>query len=181
MNFKTNIIVFVVIFVLAFSAYTEYRLSGVSQELKEVVVNANNSKPDPALAEENFVASLATPKDTFNSHLKALANNDEVTLYRTYSPGYLNLYQTLINSDDYQKTTKGVTLGHRKRENIKKWGEKYDLPEITFEKIEGNGAYLEYKTGLGGTTHIVFIKEGNDWKIATLPEYRKTEQTIFKS
>lgn len=177
MKFKTKVIVFAASFVLAFSAWTEYQSVSAAQDLKELVVNASNLRADTTLAKENFTFSLATPKDTYESYLTALANNDETALYRTFSPGILDMYQNLINSDTYQKTTKGLTLGDRIRVRFQESGRSYNLPEIDFEKIEGNGAYLRCKNA--GAPFLLFIKEGNDWKIATLPEYKKTAQTMF--
>lgn len=171
MYFKITAITFFAIISLSLAGCAGNFSSTDKDELKQFVKKKDDSNISKPKAKPTFQVSLASPKDTYKSRLKALADKDEAALYLTFSKGFIELNR--ISAEFKQKEGK-------EPENFKFWGgESGEFPEIFGEKIEENRAYLQFKPKLEdgklGFMTIYFIKEENDWKIATMPEYREAE------
>lgn len=171
MYFKSISIAFLAIIYISLVGCGVNISSTDKDELKQFVKNNEDSNISKPNAKPTFQVSLASPKDTYKSRLKALAEKDEAALYLTFSKGFLELNR--LSAEFKRKEGK-------EPDNFRFWGgESGEFPEMFGEKTEENRAYLQFKPKLEdgklGFMTIYFIKEENDWKIATMPEYREAE------
>jgi hypothetical protein len=103
-----------------------------------------------------FDKEPATPKQTFETYVRALKKKDITTMK-------LLLSKDTIKMHEQEAKSSGVTLDDIvKRETL--IGEGQSTVEYRNEKIEGDHATLEYKN-LNQWETIPFVKEDGEWKI----------------
>jgi hypothetical protein len=99
----------------------------------------------------------ASPKETFQTYVKALSNNDTKTMR-------LLLSSETVKMHEQEAKSQNVTLDDiLKRETLFTAGQK--VVEYKDEKIEGDKATLQVKNSYGIWETVPFIRENGEWKI----------------
>jgi hypothetical protein len=99
----------------------------------------------------------ATPKETFQTYVKALSNNDTKTMKLLLSAETLKMHEQ-------EAKTQNVPLEEiLKRETLFTEGQK--VVEYKDEVIEGDKATLQVKNPYGMWETVPFVREDGEWKI----------------
>ena len=99
----------------------------------------------------------ATPRKTFETYIKALKQKDTTTMKVLLSDATMKMHEQEAKSQ-------GVTVDDIvKRETL--FSEGQTTVEYRNEKIDGNKATLEVKTGYGTWETVPFVLEDGSWKI----------------
>jgi hypothetical protein len=99
----------------------------------------------------------ATPLETFKTYTKAIKQKDTTTMK-------LLLSDATIKMHEKEAKAQGVTVDDIvKRETL--FSESQSTVEYRNEKIEGDKATLQIKTGYGTWETVPFVKEDGVWKI----------------
>lgn len=99
----------------------------------------------------------ASPKETFQTYVKALSNNDTKTMKLLLSAETLKMHEQ-------EAKTQNVALEEiLKRETLFTEGQK--VVEYKDEKIEGEKATLQVKNPYGMWETVPFVQENGEWKI----------------
>ena len=99
----------------------------------------------------------ATPKQTFQTYVKALSQNDTKTMKLLLSAETLKMHEQ-------EAKTQNVSVDDIvKRETLFAEGQK--VVEYKDEKIEGEKATLQVKNSFGMWETVPFVLENGEWKI----------------
>lgn len=99
----------------------------------------------------------ASPKETFQTYVKALSNNDTKTMKLLLSSETVKMHELEARS---QKVPVDEII---RRENLITAGQK--VVEYKDEKIEGDKATLQVKNPYGMWETVPFVRESGEWKI----------------
>ena len=115
----------------------------------------------------------ATPKQTFETYIKAVKNKDTTTMK-------LLLTRDSIKMHEQEAKAQGATLDDIvKRETLFAEGQR--VVEVRNEKIDGDRATLEVKDPYGVWETVPFLKEDGEWKIDKKAFADQMENDIEKS
>lgn len=99
----------------------------------------------------------ATPLETFKTYIKAMRAKDTTTMK-------ILLSKATLKSHEQEAKAQGITVDDIvKRDSTVNEGQK--TVEFRDEKIDGDKATLQVKTGYGSWETIPFVREDGDWKI----------------
>ncbi|MEJ7624034.1 MAG: hypothetical protein WKF34_08560 [Pyrinomonadaceae bacterium] len=99
----------------------------------------------------------ATPLETFKTYIKAMKAKDTTTMK-------ILLSKATLKTHEQEAKAQGVTVDDIvKRDTTVNENQK--TVEFRDEKIDGDKATLQVKTGYGSWETIPFIREDGDWKI----------------
>lgn len=121
-------------------------------------VRSNSNSPVAAStpAPEQTTNAAPTLKPVFSSYCAAMERKDEAGIRRVYSKDTIEIFEKEMKAEGSKTLAQYLSVDQVTTA----------LCEIRNEVITGNEAVAEVKTaGMPNGAKVVFVKEGNDWKL----------------
>lgn len=177
MNLKT------VILIITISSMTLLAACGGAAEPAKNNNSANNAAVNTPAQNSNNPLAHTTPtpvattneaptlSPVFKAYCAAMEKKDEAAIRKIYSSDTLKSFEEVMKEDgitslvEYLSTDKATTK----------------LCEISNEEISGNNATAFVKTeGMPNGATVIFVKEGNDWKLTNRTPMTESTKTGAK-